>query len=192
MYPSPAAMFQDPFHKDANRLVFCGIIKCSWKTAETHGGLGVIATFDPKSIPGNWNDAGYRADFSTKAMREENGLKYIEEAIENLSKRLQYHSHASDLEGGLHTARRLTGFPRTSNINDFSAGVASHGTSIHILRTIGQEKKANFKDQRPSANCSPVSVTKSSPALVFSMKPAPSPASTKSKRTRPQSAVGPF
>nr|KAF6355333.1 hypothetical protein mMyoMyo1_011501 [Myotis myotis] len=38
--------------------------------------FGVIATCDPKPIPGNWDGADGHTDFSTKAMREENGLKY--------------------------------------------------------------------------------------------------------------------
>ncbi|KAH0505562.1 Glutamine synthetase [Microtus ochrogaster] len=87
-------------------------------------------------------------------MREENGMKYIEEAIEKLSKRHQYHIRAYDPKGGLDNALRLTGFHETSNINDLSAGVADHSP-----RTVGQEKRGYFEDRRPSANCDPFAVT---------------------------------
>uniref|UniRef100_A0A8B9L142 Glutamine synthetase n=1 Tax=Astyanax mexicanus TaxID=7994 RepID=A0A8B9L142_ASTMX len=85
--------------------------------------------------------------------------RQIEEAIEELSKRHQYHIRAYDPKGGLDNARRLTGRHETSNINEFSAGVANRGASIRIPRSVGQEKRGYFEDRRPSANCDPYAVT---------------------------------
>ncbi|KAL0605313.1 Glutamine synthetase [Plecturocebus cupreus] len=112
--------------------------------------FGVIATFDPKPIPGNWNGAGCRTNFSTKATWEENGLEYIEEAIEKLSKWHQYHIHACDPKGGLDNAQCPIGFHETSNINSFSAGVTNCSPNICITWTIGQEKQRYFEDRHPA------------------------------------------
>lgn len=86
-------------------------------------------------------------------------FRYIEESIDRLAKRHQYHIRAYDPKGGLDNARRLTGHHETSNINEFSAGVANRGASIRIPRSVGQEMKGYFEDRRPSANCDPYAVT---------------------------------
>ena len=114
----------------------------------------ILISLHPKPLE-DINGSGCHINYSTKGMREENGLNKINEAIDKLKLKHKEHMEVYGENNDL----RMTGLHETSSYDNFSCGYGSRKASIRIGYDTLHNKCGYFEDRRPASNIDPYLTT---------------------------------
>ena len=112
----------------------------------------ISISYDPKPVEGDWNGSGAHVNFSTKYMREDSNMEYLDVLCGGME---QFHEECIS-KYGEGNERRLTGKHETASIESFSWGKSDRGASIRIpLSTVVRKGRGHLEDRRPASNIDP-------------------------------------
>lgn len=113
--------------------------------------FGVSVSFEPKLFR-DWNGAGCHTNYSTTTMRAgTGGMPYIDQMMEKLGKKHQFHI---ELYGD--NSKRLTGHHETSSKETFSYGPGNRAASVRIpTSTKADNGRGYVEDRRPASDIDP-------------------------------------
>ena len=111
---------------------------------------GVRIVWDAKPLKDR-NGSGCHINYSTQAMRDENGLDVIYDAIKKMEKKHDEHMEVY----GKDNKERMTGLHETASYDKFTYGVADRGASIRIGHITNKNKCGYLEDRRPSSTMNP-------------------------------------
>jgi glutamine synthetase len=114
----------------------------------------MMITYEPKFCE-TLNGSGCHTNFSTKKMREENGMEEILKCMDKL--REKHHMHMEVY--GKNNEKRLTGMHETAPYGHFTYGIGTRNTSVRIGNQTEKDGRGYFEDRRPAANMDPYLVT---------------------------------
>ena len=114
--------------------------------------MDMAISYDPKPMSGDWNGSGAHINFSTRYMREEADMDYMNLVCANMQ---ETHDKAIAAYGE-NNDKRLTGKHETSSIDKYTWGISDRSASIRIpISTIKDGGLGYLEDRRPSANMDP-------------------------------------
>lgn len=121
--------------------------------------FGVKISLDPRPCSDDgWLGSGGHINFSTRSMRDSNGIRIIEEAIQKLRANADHHLSLYDPDKSKRNARRLNGMIGTPSLH-FDAEASSRKVSVRIPRQVADARRGYLEDRRPGSNVEPYRAT---------------------------------